>query len=72
MIVRNSQENSTWGREERDGPQPFKPGDSGEIHIVCLKDKYKVWLSGRRHLPAIMLWDHVIGQFGWSTVDMYH
>ena len=46
MIVRNSQENSTWGREERDGPQPFKPGDSGEIHIVCLKDKYKVWLTG--------------------------
>ncbi|KAF0287052.1 Tectonin beta-propeller repeat-containing protein 1 [Amphibalanus amphitrite] len=46
VIVRNSRTKDGWGREERDGPQPFKGGDTGEIHIICLKDQFKVLAPG--------------------------
>ncbi|XP_037079904.1 tectonin beta-propeller repeat-containing protein-like [Pollicipes pollicipes] len=45
-VVRNSLLKQVWGREERAGEQPFRPGSHGELHIICQRDHFKVLAPG--------------------------
>lgn len=44
-IVRNSRLNESWGDEERDGDNPFVPGEPFLLSITANVDGYAVSLS---------------------------
>uniref|UniRef100_A0A8C6T515 Galectin n=1 Tax=Neogobius melanostomus TaxID=47308 RepID=A0A8C6T515_9GOBI len=48
VIVRNSMIGKMWGKEERDGPFPFIPGQNFDIKIEVTRSGFQITVNGSR------------------------